>query len=246
MSSQSRRVEEIIKSCNSQAKWHLQQHQNYSYYAKYYERYYHSFKQSQLQQQKLKNNPPPGCGYYFSEEKSSNYPLPLKASKRQRRISNNKNRSGGFSKNHHVSITRENVELAEQIESDGSEYELDKGFKEFLRQSAEFRKERDAAKFKRTTNNNNDPLTDDNNEKSVVTECVEYVDILRKGPDGTILPPTASNRKELYEEKYGDAGTKILSLETAIQWKFNTIVDNNSPKQWPTLPIRFVKYPVLT
>jgi len=131
---------------------------------------------------------------------------------------------------------RDNVELAEQMESDGSEYELDKGFKDFLRQSAEFRKERDAAKQKKENDQGSQNVNDE-----IRSECVEYVDILRKGPDGTILPPTASNRKELYEEKYGDAGTKILSLETALQWKFNSVVDTTSPKPWPTLPIRFVK-----
>lgn len=64
--------------------------------------------------------------------------------------------------------------------------------------------------------------------------------VLRKGPDGTVLPPTAHNRKKLYEEKYGEAGTTILSLETALQWKFNKVTDTCSPILWPALPLRLI------
>ena len=62
---------------------------------------------------------------------------------------------------------------------------------------------------------------------------------MKKGPDGTVLPPTASNRKEMYETKYGEAGTTILSLETAVQWKFNKFMDISSPSPWPCIPLRF-------
>jgi len=228
-----KKVEHIIQSCDAHAKWHLQQYQNYCYYARYYARYYHSLQQSGHRQHKKHKNTThchqstAGCGYYFSDKSRINS---RKAYKKQRR-----NREG-VPNNQNNKATKDNVELAEQIESDGSEYELDKGFKDFLRQSAEFRKERDAAKQKKKND-----LGSQNVNDEIRSECVEYVDILRKGPDGTILPPTASNRKELYEEKYGDAGTKILSLETALQWKFNSVVDTTSPKPWPTLPIRFVK-----
>ena len=73
------------------------------------------------------------CGYYFPK------------SEQQGKKKKNKKRNRG--RTHQTELdrglgTRNNVELAEQIETDGSEFELDKGFKEFLRQSAEFRKER--------------------------------------------------------------------------------------------------------
>jgi len=64
--------------------------------------------------------------------------------------------------------------------------------------------------------------------------------VLRKGPDGTVLPPTAQNRKKLYDDKYGDSGTTILSLETALQWKFNKVTDTCSPILWPALPLRLI------
>ena len=63
--------------------------------------------------------------------------------------------------------------------------------------------------------------------------------VLRKGPDGTDLPPTAINRKLLYERKYDSKGTTILSLETALQWKFNKFIDQHSPKLWPAIPLKF-------
>lgn len=64
--------------------------------------------------------------------------------------------------------------------------------------------------------------------------------VLHKGPEGTKLPPTAQNRKELYEKKYGKQGTTVLSLETALQWKFNKAKDSSSPVMWPAIPIRMV------
>ena len=64
--------------------------------------------------------------------------------------------------------------------------------------------------------------------------------VMRKGPDGSVLPPTALNRKLLYEEKYGESGTTILSLETALQWKFNKFLDSTNPVTWPALPLRLV------
>ena len=67
-----------------------------------------------------------------------------------------------------------------------------------------------------------------------------YLLVLHKGPEGTKLPPTAQNRKELYEKKYGKRGTTVLSLETALQWKFNKVKDSSSPVMWPAIPIRMV------
>lgn len=113
-----------------------------------------------------------------------------------------------------------------------SDIALDDGFKEFLKESARFRAERDAKKNTSTMETNTDQKNDD--------VVIEYVDILRKGPEGTKLPPTAQNRKELYEEKYGTKGTAILSLETALQWKFNKSKDSRSHVLWPAIPIRMI------
>ena len=67
-----------------------------------------------------------------------------------------------------------------------------------------------------------------------------YFSVLHRGPEGTTLPPTAQNRKELYDEKYGEKGTTILSLETALQWKYNKLKDTCSPIMWPAIPIRLI------
>lgn len=127
-----------------------------------------------------------------------------------------------------------NPDESEMATEEGN-MEVDPAFREFLRQSAKFRMERDAAKkvsAVSNTNNDNDGMVDAEAE-----ECVEYVDVMCKGPEGTILPPTARNREALYYERYGSRGTALLSMETAVQWQFNKFCDAMRPKPWPSIPL---------
>jgi len=244
--SDNRRLEEAISYFALQARYHLQQYQVYCYYAKYYGKYRKKLEKKKRvndTDSKVKNSLRAGhttdssCGYYFKANTAT-------SSKKRNKRRNKRRRGGGrvhghFNSSIEVSLpaVKDKVEVAEDIESsDESDEEVDIGYQEFVRQSVEFRKERDLARLKTTRKDTGG----NSNDSDVPLQCVEYVDVLRKGPDGTILPPTALNRKQLYEEKYGEAGTKILSLETALQWNFNSVVDATSPKLWPALPIRFL------
>lgn len=242
-----RRLEEAISYFSLQARYHLQQYEVYCYYAKYYAKCRKKMEKKKIvndADSKVKYNSRAGhttdssCGYYFKANTTT-------FSKKRNTRRNKRRRGGGRVHGHCNSsievslpaVNKDKVEVAEDIESsDDSEEEVDIGYQEFVRQSEEFRRERDLARLKATSKDTGG----NSNESDVPLQCVEYVDVLRKGPDGTILPPTALNRKQLYEEKYGGAGTKILSLETALQWNFNTVVDATSPKLWPALPIRFL------
>jgi len=133
-------------------------------------------------------------------------------------------------------VSKTESEITEEEETD---VEIDPAFKEFLRQSIQFKKERDAAKKRTGSSKHNDANEDSmiDDADSETDENTEYVDLMRKGPEGTILPPTATNRKELYDSRYGPKGTTILSLETALQWKFMQFSDQKSPILWPNLPL---------
>ncbi|XP_002160989.1 gem-associated protein 8 [Hydra vulgaris] len=184
----------MTTTCNTQAKWHLEQYKRFSFYSEYYSN--------------LKANKE-SCHTHVNNSRHSYDHPSLNSGNSNKLKSKNKKRKN---------------QKKEECES---EFELDQQFVDFLRQSSEFKKKRDADKIANLKEN--DPTED----------SVEYVDVLQKGPDGTVLPPTALNRKQIYEEKYGNSGTLVLSLETALQWKFNKFIDKSSPCLWPALPIRF-------
>jgi len=156
-------------------------------------------------------------------------PLPKKSKKKKKR----RRRRRKMSKT-------ESETIEEEEETD---LEIEPAFKEFLRQSLQFKREREAAKrqarsggySKCDDDDNLDSTLDDTDSDS--DDNTEYVDLMKKGPEGTILPPTATNRKELYDSRYGTKGTTILSLETALQWKFMQFIDQKSPTLWPNLPL---------
>merc|ERR1711962_1617741 len=241
------RLDDVITYFTLQARHHLQQYKMYQYYAKYYTKYRTQLSKSKdkaggaspacTASRKTGHTTDSSCGYYFKSSTTH----PLKTKKRSRRNRKRRQRLSSFNVSTEVAgCSKGRVEVAEAIESsDESDEEIDIGYQEFMRQSEQFRKERDATRVMRNTRGRGRDAMEDESE-DVPLECVEYVDVLRKGPDGTILPPTASNRKQMYEEKYGHCGTKILSLETALQWKFNSVIDSTSPKPWPALPIRFL------
>ena len=131
-SSRNNRIDHLIQFYSAHAKWHLQQYKNYCYYA----RYYHSLKQTELANHPSQSNvTDSSCGYYFTKGKNQ------RKRRNKRRIAKQL-RKRRNNQNDPSTSMKDNVEVAEQMESDGSEYELDKGFQDFLRQSAEFRKER--------------------------------------------------------------------------------------------------------
>jgi len=125
-------------------------------------------------------------------------------------------------------VAKDHDDAIESEEDSGME--VDPAFREFLRQSAQFRMERDAEKKAASKNNKEGDIAE-------TEECVEYVDVMCKGPEGTTLPPTAQNRETLYREQYGARGTALLSMETALQWQFNKFSDAMRPKPWPSIPL---------
>merc|ERR1712013_749828 len=244
-----RRLDDVISYFASQARHHLQQYQMYCYYAKYYNKCKQQlYKRSNKTSGRTTDS---SCGYYFKTSNTSKSKKRTKRRNKKRREraaraveSSTEEAAYGGCGSVEVAgyVVNDRVEVAETMESsEESDGEIDVGYQEFMRQSEQFRKERDAVRVKCSTRGGSKGVGKNTNEEDETPlQCVEYVDVLRKGPDGTILPPTASNRKQLYEEKYGSAGTKILSLETALQLKFNSVIDSSSPKPWPALPIRFV------
>lgn len=211
------RVEYLLNSCVAQAKWHLEQYKKFNYYATYYRCLYESYSSKWQEERSRRNTDVDAVDWneaYTNIAGNCSYEKTNISPERKKKKRKKKRKS-----------------YAEKIESDdeNNEFEMDESFKEFLLKSAEHRKQRDAEKAKQV-----DEKSDD-----VSMECVEYVDVLRKGPEGTVLPPTAFNRKQIYEEKYGAKGTTILSLETALQWKYNKFIDSMPTSPWPALPLRF-------
>jgi len=224
----------MINACASQAQWHHQQFTKLQYSQQYFAyllqhqqfldpNYLDNFLRSLNDQQGAWNPPaaePPGhvttTDQSHAHVTTTNQSPAHKKRKKKRKLK--------------VKV-HSGEDWTNATESE-SGLDLDDGYKQFLKESAKFRAERDAQKKKQHQ-------TDEEGKEEDNIE-VEYVDILHRGPEGTTLPPTAQNRKELYDKKYGEKGTTILSLETALQWKYNKLKDTCSPIMWPAIPLRLV------
>ena len=51
------------------------------------------------------------------------------------------------------------------------------------------------------------------------------------------LPPVATDKRQLYAERYGEKGSDILKLETQLQLEFDRYCDSNKPSYWPSIPL---------
>merc|ERR1711962_864870 len=148
------RLDDVITYFSLQARHHLQQYQMYQYYAKYYTKYRTQLSKSKEKaggaspactaKRKTGHNTDSSCGYYFKSTSTH----PLKTKKRTRRNRKRRQRVGSLNASSGVAgCSKGRVEVAEAIESsDESDEEVDIGYQEFMRQSEQFRKERDATR----------------------------------------------------------------------------------------------------
>merc|ERR1711962_288480 len=172
------RLDDVITYFSLQARHHLQQYQMYQYYAKYYTKYRTQLSKSKNKTggtspactatRKTGHTTDSSCGYYFKSSSTH----PLKTKKRSRRNRKRRQRVGTLNASSEVAgCSKGRVEVAEVIESsDESDEEIDIGYQEFMRQSEQFRKERDATRMTKNTRGRGRDATEDESE-DVPLEC---------------------------------------------------------------------------